>query len=1030
MQRYQYKHGDRPLEGYTIQRAAGRGGFGEVYYAVSDSGREVAIKAVQNYEQIELRGISQCMNLKSPHLVTVFDVKYNDKNEPFVIMEYVSGPSLHDLLAESPHGLGVQKAAFFVREIAKSLSYLHECGIVHRDLKPSNIFYENGYVKVGDYGLAKAISASRHSGHTITVGTVHYMAPEIGAGSYNRSIDIYALGVLLYEMLTGDVPFIGSSPAEILMKHMTASPDLSQIEEPFARVITKALAKDPSERYQTVQEMVEDLFGSENIRNSVSQFSPEELSVVAERIAAKANIAEQPRVERPKAEVAAEPTREVGKQLTDTAQRFARQAEAMGQKVADRVDAEAGKFLGTKVRIPGFTDPVDAHQRRTLAFMAILFIAVGASLLHGPGRGGMFPIGIGIFVMITVCSQTILYSHRHWFKNIEPESQWIPKIATCGLAAFFTSIVAGFVGMVGSGPQMIRMPSYGMQLWLSLTLPMLLVDWRRISSPQRCKRLSLGSAVWIGLLGAISASIFGQDAIIIAAVLAGTSLVLQAHSTFGSATQQTAERHAKARQKTREAQPSGEITGRILPPYVRALWMIGFFITLSLGLSLTIYAANGLQGDDFAITLAFGVDSLILSLFCFVGILRHRFNGWYRYIIKPAILLVCVQIVVFSSICMGNLQLDDEWFFALLASIIVFAIAFFVIAILPASLFVGSVSRPGRHPAVQPKQPVISSSKSPAGVSSYKRLWALLLAIPGLIPVFGIPLAGLQRFYVGKIGTGILWFLTGGVFMVGQIIDVIMILAGQFRDRYGLPLEIWHDKEEVKAKGPVAVQAVNQVEAVKQEAPKARERQAETVQAAAKEDYTPKVSPTAPTTTVIYEPFHPLGFLFSGIGFILVFIAIVIGLAVGLRAPYLLAAGVPDVAQELNQAFGYSQWPDLFMRSGMIITSALLLLAAVFVIIGRRFSGACHLIRGVLGLVGLLAAVMWLSDGISWGFRGSDEALASLQIGPILDMVLKGCQSEEVIFAGVFFLVSVVILAWPARRKQIIYNPALNQGVS
>jgi hypothetical protein len=78
----------------------------------------------------------------------------------------------------------------------------------------------------------------------------------------------------------------------------------------------------------------------------------------------------------------------------------------------------------------------------------------------------------------------------------------------------------------------------------------------------------------------------------------------------------------------------------------------------------------------------------------------------------------------------------------------------------------------------------------------------------------------------------------------------------------------------------------------------------------------------------------------------------------------------------------------------------------------------------------LLAAVMWLSDGISWGFRGSDEALASLQIGPILDMVLKGCQSEEVIFAGVFFLISVVILAWPARRKQIIFNPALNQGVS
>src|SRR5512135_916068 len=101
MDTYQYKQGDRPLEGYTILRAAGRGGFGEVYYATSDSGREVALKAVQGYEQIELRGISQCMNLKSPHLVTIFDVRYNNQGRPFVIMEYVAGPSLRDLLDQS-----------------------------------------------------------------------------------------------------------------------------------------------------------------------------------------------------------------------------------------------------------------------------------------------------------------------------------------------------------------------------------------------------------------------------------------------------------------------------------------------------------------------------------------------------------------------------------------------------------------------------------------------------------------------------------------------------------------------------------------------------------------------------------------------------------------------------------------------------------------------------------------------------------------------------------------------------------------
>jgi serine/threonine protein kinase len=112
---YQYQFGDRPLEGYTIQRAVGRGGFGEVYFAISDSGRQVALKVIQNYEQIELRGIKQCMNLKNPHLVTIFDVKHNDKGRPFVIMEYVSGVSLRDMMDESPGGLGPQKAAFFLR---------------------------------------------------------------------------------------------------------------------------------------------------------------------------------------------------------------------------------------------------------------------------------------------------------------------------------------------------------------------------------------------------------------------------------------------------------------------------------------------------------------------------------------------------------------------------------------------------------------------------------------------------------------------------------------------------------------------------------------------------------------------------------------------------------------------------------------------------------------------------------------------------------------------------------------------------
>ncbi len=246
--RYTFGSGARPLDGYTIKRAIGRGGFGEVYYATSDSGKEVALKLILRNLDVERRGVVQCMNLKCPNLLTIFDLKTNDAGDAFVVMEYVAGPSLASVLKQHPGGLALSEVRDWLKGLVEGVAYLHDHGIVHRDLKPANLFMEEGIVKIGDYGLAKLITPSQGTEHSESIGTCHYMAPEIGSGKYHKPIDVYAIGVILYEMLTGRVPFEGETVNEVLMKHLTARPDISMLAEPYKAIVAKALAKDPNQR--------------------------------------------------------------------------------------------------------------------------------------------------------------------------------------------------------------------------------------------------------------------------------------------------------------------------------------------------------------------------------------------------------------------------------------------------------------------------------------------------------------------------------------------------------------------------------------------------------------------------------------------------------------------------------------------------------------------------------------------------------------------------------------------------------------
>jgi eukaryotic-like serine/threonine-protein kinase len=255
--RFTYASGSRPLAGYTIKRGVGRGGFGEVYFAVSDAGKEVALKLIRRNLDVELRGVTHCLNLKHPNLVALYDIRSDDHDDRWVVMEYVSGTSLDQLIDEHPEGMPTDLLLHWLHGMIAGVGYLHDHGIVHRDMKPANIFIDDETVKIGDYGLSKFISCSRRSGQTESVGTVHYMAPEIANGRYGREIDIYALGIILYEMLTGHVPFEGESVGEVLMKHLTAEPDLSQLSEPYQTIVRRAMAKDPDNRVKNVGEIIE-----------------------------------------------------------------------------------------------------------------------------------------------------------------------------------------------------------------------------------------------------------------------------------------------------------------------------------------------------------------------------------------------------------------------------------------------------------------------------------------------------------------------------------------------------------------------------------------------------------------------------------------------------------------------------------------------------------------------------------------------------------------------------------------------------
>src|SRR5215469_16060130 len=263
------KHLSMPtLEGTTLGRyhlicQLGQGGMAEVYLASDDQlHREVALKVVHLSQEEDVARFRREAELLGPltheHILPVFDCGVQDPWH-YLVMPYLSEGTLRDRLqARGP--LSSEEAGLLLEQIASAVHYAHERGILHRDLKPSNILLrDETFVYVADFGIAKVLSQERQLTQTgMVVGTPEYLAPELLEQPASPSTEVYALGVLLYEMLTGRLPFTGPTVSAIMQQQASAGPVPPShlnpaISLPVEQVVLRALAKDPAHRFPTPQ---------------------------------------------------------------------------------------------------------------------------------------------------------------------------------------------------------------------------------------------------------------------------------------------------------------------------------------------------------------------------------------------------------------------------------------------------------------------------------------------------------------------------------------------------------------------------------------------------------------------------------------------------------------------------------------------------------------------------------------------------------------------------------------------------------
>lgn len=256
---------------YEILEVIGEGGMAIVYRALDHRlNRDVAVKIMRDEmaadEEFRRRFCTEShavAMLSHPNIVAVYDVSHND-NVEYIVMELVDGITLKQYI-ERKGVVAWKEVVHFTKQISKALAHAHERGIIHRDIKPQNIMLlRDGTIKVGDFGIA-ALENEVYENNGEAIGSIHYIAPEQARGECpDARSDIYSLGVMMYEMLTGGLPFTGNTLGEIAVQHMNAKPVPPHEKNPeipleLERITLKAMSAELSERYQSANELLSNL---------------------------------------------------------------------------------------------------------------------------------------------------------------------------------------------------------------------------------------------------------------------------------------------------------------------------------------------------------------------------------------------------------------------------------------------------------------------------------------------------------------------------------------------------------------------------------------------------------------------------------------------------------------------------------------------------------------------------------------------------------------------------------------------------